>query len=167
MQAMIEADRLLAKRLQERKQEELTDEKKARLFVELLEKRKKHFAALRAQEKRNKPPTKAQKKSAMSTYLKHIAGYKQNMDTELVKGSEKRAKDSTKRAGTELEQEVAKKQKIDDANLDDNQEEARMKEPMNIVPDDEEVAIDAIPLATKPPSIVDWKIVKEGKISLF
>ncbi|GJW92617.1 hypothetical protein Tco_0170170 [Tanacetum coccineum] len=34
--------------LQAREQEELTDEEKARLFVELLEKRKKHFAALRA-----------------------------------------------------------------------------------------------------------------------
>ncbi|GKB60229.1 hypothetical protein Tco_0916415 [Tanacetum coccineum] len=78
VQAMIEADRLLAERLQAREQEELTDEEKARLFVELLEKRKKHFAALRAQEKRNKPPTKAQKKSTMSTYLKHMAGYKQS-----------------------------------------------------------------------------------------
>ncbi|GKC63977.1 hypothetical protein Tco_1096575, partial [Tanacetum coccineum] len=34
-------------------------------------------------------------------------------------------------------------------------------------PDEEEVAVDAIPLATKPPSIVDWKIVKEGKISYY
>ncbi|GKC61137.1 hypothetical protein Tco_1088735, partial [Tanacetum coccineum] len=42
------------------------------------EKRKKHFSALRAQEKRNKPPTKAQKKSTMSTYLKNMAGYKQS-----------------------------------------------------------------------------------------
>ncbi|GJT55522.1 hypothetical protein Tco_0990576 [Tanacetum coccineum] len=40
-----------------------------------------------------------------------------------------------------LEQEVAKKQKIDDAKVDDDQEEARMKELMNIVPDEEEVAI--------------------------
>ncbi|GKF16231.1 hypothetical protein Tco_0061149, partial [Tanacetum coccineum] len=104
----------------------MTDEQKARLFVELLEKRKKHFTALRAQEKRNKPPTKAQKKSTMSTYLKHMASYKQSqfkntsfieilklfdkamtrvnmfvdMDTELVEGSEKRADDSTKRACT-------------------------------------------------------------------
>ncbi|GJW34654.1 putative ribonuclease H-like domain-containing protein [Tanacetum coccineum] len=64
-QAMMEADRLLAKRLQtrEREREELTDEKKAKLFVELMEKRKKHFAALRAQEKRNRPPTKAQKRT--------------------------------------------------------------------------------------------------------
>nr|GEV78901.1 hypothetical protein [Tanacetum cinerariifolium] len=48
------------------------------------------------------------------------------------------------------------------------EEEARledeMKMYMRIVPDDE-VAIDAIPLATKPPIIVDWKIIKEGKIS--
>ncbi|GJW99358.1 hypothetical protein Tco_0183272 [Tanacetum coccineum] len=59
VQAMIEADRLLAKRLQAREQEELTNEEKARLFIELLKKRKKHFTALRAQEKRKKPPTKA------------------------------------------------------------------------------------------------------------
>ncbi|GKF38867.1 hypothetical protein Tco_0118928, partial [Tanacetum coccineum] len=29
------------------------------------------------------------------------------------------------------------------------------------------VAVDAIPLATKPPSIVDFKILKEGKINYF
>ncbi|GKA80095.1 hypothetical protein Tco_0786691 [Tanacetum coccineum] len=34
---------------------------------------------------------------------------------------------------------------------------------MEVIPDEEEVAVDAIPLATKPPSIVDWKIHKEGK----
>ncbi|GJV53689.1 hypothetical protein Tco_1449430 [Tanacetum coccineum] len=44
--------------------------------MELMEKRRKHFAALRAQEKRNRPPTKAQKRSQMSTYLKHMGGYK-------------------------------------------------------------------------------------------
>ncbi|GKE08729.1 hypothetical protein Tco_1412280, partial [Tanacetum coccineum] len=135
--------RLLAERLQAREQEELSDEEKEILFVELLEKRKKHFAALRAQEKRNKPPTK------------------------LVEGSEKRAEDSTKRAGIELEQELAKKQKIDDAKVDDDQKEARMKELMNIVLDEEEVAINAIPLATKPLIIVDYKIIKEGKISIY
>ncbi|GJT72560.1 hypothetical protein Tco_1031846 [Tanacetum coccineum] len=119
VQARIEADRLLAEKLQAREQEELTDEEKARLFVELLEKRKKHFAGLRAQEKRNKPPTKAQKKSTMSTYLKNMAGYKQSqlknksfakiqklfdksmtrvnmfvdLDTELVKESSKKAEE--------------------------------------------------------------------------
>ncbi|GJT03843.1 hypothetical protein Tco_0838305 [Tanacetum coccineum] len=58
-QVMMGADRLLAERLQSKEREELTDEEKAKLFMELMEKRRKHFAALRAQEKRNIPPTKA------------------------------------------------------------------------------------------------------------
>ncbi|GJZ79315.1 hypothetical protein Tco_0644152 [Tanacetum coccineum] len=48
--------------MQTEKQEHLSIEEKSKLFVELLEKRKKHFAALRAKEKRNKPPTKTQKR---------------------------------------------------------------------------------------------------------
>ncbi|GKB53618.1 hypothetical protein Tco_0904371 [Tanacetum coccineum] len=36
-----------------------------------------------------------------------------------------------------------------------------------VIPDEEEVAVDTILLATKPPSIVDWKIVKEGKIGYY
>ncbi|GJT38415.1 hypothetical protein Tco_0938280 [Tanacetum coccineum] len=38
---------------------------------------------------------------------------------------------------------------------------------MEVIPDEEEVAVDAIPLATKPLNIVDWKILKEGKISYY
>ncbi|GJR29598.1 hypothetical protein Tco_1105830 [Tanacetum coccineum] len=34
---------------------------------------------------------------------------------------------------------------------------------LTISPDEEEVSVDAYSLATKPPSIVDWKIHKEGK----
>ncbi|GJX50060.1 hypothetical protein Tco_0276905 [Tanacetum coccineum] len=49
--------------------------------------------------------------------------------------------------------------KVDDVQettkVDDDQEAAKIKELMKIVPDEEEVAIDAIPLATKPPTIVD------------
>ncbi|GJR38502.1 hypothetical protein Tco_1214186 [Tanacetum coccineum] len=76
------------------------------------------------------------------------------IDSKVVEGSKKAKADkaqesSSKRAADdELEQERAKKQKIDDA-----KEEAEMRKLINIVPDEEEVAIDAIPLATKPPSI--------------
>ncbi|GKE12621.1 hypothetical protein Tco_1416172 [Tanacetum coccineum] len=77
--------------------------------------------------------------------------------TDLVEGS-------SKRAGDELEQEVTKKQKVDDvqetAEVDDDQEAAKIKELMKIIPDEKEVAIHDIPLATKPPTIVDWKIHK-------
>ncbi|GJV69198.1 ribonuclease H-like domain-containing protein [Tanacetum coccineum] len=78
---------------------------------------------------------------------------------------------SSKRACTELEQEITKKQKVDDVQetteVDDDQEAVKIKELMEIVPGEEEVAIDAIPLAVKSPSIVDWKIYKEGKKSYY
>ncbi|GJU70081.1 hypothetical protein Tco_1256340 [Tanacetum coccineum] len=56
---MMEADFELAQRLQTKEQGEITIKERSRLFVELMNKRKKHFAMLRAEEKRRKPPTKA------------------------------------------------------------------------------------------------------------
>nr|GEY04432.1 hypothetical protein [Tanacetum cinerariifolium] len=85
------------------------------------------------------------------------------MDTELVKDSETKAEGSSKRAGGELESKKSKKQKLDEkveAKVDSDQEKSKMKIYMKIVSDDE-VAIDAIPLATKPPIIVDCKIINE------
>ncbi|GJX38040.1 hypothetical protein Tco_0251343, partial [Tanacetum coccineum] len=69
---------------------------------------------------------------------------------------------SLKRAGEELEQESSKKQKVDD-----DKETTELKSLMEVVPDEEEVALDAIPLAVKSPSIVDWKILKERKKSYY
>ncbi|GJR89654.1 hypothetical protein Tco_0213665 [Tanacetum coccineum] len=45
--------------------------------------------------------------------------------------------------------------------------EAELQSLMEVIPDEEEVAIDVVPLATKPPTIVDWKIHKEGKKSYY
>ncbi|GKE43152.1 hypothetical protein Tco_1470436 [Tanacetum coccineum] len=76
----------------------------------------------------------------------------------------------SKRGGEGLESGNSKKQKLDEkveAKLDDDQEEAKMKKHMEISLDKEEVAIDAIPLATKPPFIIDYKIIQEGKIGYF
>ncbi|GJY90965.1 hypothetical protein Tco_0506161 [Tanacetum coccineum] len=138
IQAKVDTDYQLAQRLQAEEQEQFTTEQKATLFKELREQRRKHLAAKRAEEKRNKPPTKTQQKKTMITYLKNMEG-------------------SSKRAGDELKQEVTKKQKVDDvqetAKVDDDQEATKIKELMEIVLDEEEVAIDAILLATKPPTI--------------
>ncbi|GKF12707.1 hypothetical protein Tco_0050633 [Tanacetum coccineum] len=79
----------------------------------------------------------------------------EDFSTKLVEGKEKRA-------GTELIQENTKKQKVED-----DKETAKLKQLMKIIPDKEEVAIDAIPLAVKSPSIVDWKIYKEGRKSYY
>ncbi|GJY51472.1 hypothetical protein Tco_0442319 [Tanacetum coccineum] len=195
IQDKVETDYELAQRLQAEEQEELTIEEKSKLFQQLLEKRRKHFAAKRVEERRNRPPTKAQQRSIMCTYLKNMAGWKPkdlktksfanvqelfdkamkrvntfvDMDTELVggsevreEGSETREESSSKRAGDELEQEPSKKQKVDD-----DKETAKLQKLMEVVFDEEGVAVDAIPLATKPLSIVDYKIIKEGKISIY
>ncbi|GJS39339.1 hypothetical protein Tco_0564382 [Tanacetum coccineum] len=64
---------------------------------------------------------------------------------------------SSKRAGDELEQENAKKQKVDE-----DKETTELQSLIEVVYDDkEEVAIDVVPLATKPPTIIDWKILKK------
>ncbi|GKB57712.1 hypothetical protein Tco_0913898 [Tanacetum coccineum] len=151
--AKIDADHQLAERLQAQEQEELSIEEKATLFQQLLEKRRKHFTAKRAEEKRNKPPTKAQQRKIMCTYLKNMEGYKLNdlklkefdsiqemfdrafkrvntfedFRTELVEGKEKRA-------GTELIQENAKKQK-----MEDDKETTELKQCLEIIPDEEEI----------------------------
>nr|GEX84138.1 hypothetical protein [Tanacetum cinerariifolium] len=57
----------------------------------------------------------------------------------------------------DLQQQSSKKQKLDEqakVQVDSDQEEYEMKKYMKIVPG-EEIEIDAIPLATKPPVIVD------------
>ncbi|GJR13095.1 hypothetical protein Tco_0795747 [Tanacetum coccineum] len=58
VQDKVEVDYQLAQRLQAQEQEKLIDEEKARLFVQCFEQRKK-IAAKRAEEKRNRPPTRA------------------------------------------------------------------------------------------------------------
>nr|GEU43787.1 hypothetical protein [Tanacetum cinerariifolium] len=195
IQAMMDANRLLAERLQAREKEEFSEVQKARLLVELIEKRKKHFAALRAQEKRDKPPTKTQMKIQMSTYLIHMGRYKQShlkgrsfdeikelfdremrkvndfvaMDSEAQKNSAKEAQESsTKRTIEHLESDIPKKQKVDEnvqPFIDDTEE---LKKCMEIVPGDgDEALIEATPISSRSPTIIDYKIHKEGKKNYF
>ncbi|GKD10130.1 hypothetical protein Tco_1189815 [Tanacetum coccineum] len=176
------------------------------MFMELMEKRRKHFATLRAQEKRNKPPTKAQKRTQMSAYLKHMGGYTykqrkgnsydefqklfdkemkrvntfvamgsevQESNEKKVESSEEKAKSSRKkslgkkRAVKVHQQESLKRQKLEDDKVTDEHEEVEANDTTElkkhlVIKKDDDIAIDAIPLATKPPVIVDYKLLKEG-----
>nr|GEV14083.1 hypothetical protein [Tanacetum cinerariifolium] len=76
IQGKINADYLLAQRLQAEEQQELTDAEKATFFMQFLEKRRKLFAAKASEEKRNRPPTRAQQRKIMCTYLKNMEGKK-------------------------------------------------------------------------------------------
>ncbi|GJU79958.1 hypothetical protein Tco_1282323 [Tanacetum coccineum] len=147
----------IATRLQAEEQGELTVEEKSKLFVELMDKTKNHFARLRVEEQRRKPPTKAQNRNQMCTYLKNMAGFTHNQLKNKSFDEVQKAFDNTMNwidTFVRMDSEVVKGSK-DKAEGNDDQEEAEMRKLIEIISDEEEVAIDAIPLATKPPSIVD------------
>ncbi|GKA80950.1 ribonuclease H-like domain-containing protein [Tanacetum coccineum] len=145
IQAKIDADHQLAERLQAQEQEELSIEEKATLFQQLLEKRRKHFAAKRSEKKRNKPPTKAQQRKIMCTYLKNMEGYKLN-DLKLKEFD----------SNQEMFDRAFKRQKVED-----DKETTKIKKLIEIIPDEEEVAIDAIPLAVKSQVLLTGRFIKK------
>ncbi|GJV26012.1 hypothetical protein Tco_1378707 [Tanacetum coccineum] len=150
IQAKIDVDHQLAKRMQAQEQEELSIEEKATLFQQLLKKRRKHFAAKRAEEKRNKPPTKAQQRKIMCTYLKNMEGYK-------LKDLKLKEFDSIQEMFDRAFKRITKKQKVED-----DKEIAELKRRMEIIPDEEEVSIDDIPLAkVRESKITGPEIIQE------
>ncbi|GJT18165.1 ribonuclease H-like domain-containing protein [Tanacetum coccineum] len=89
-------------------EEELIDEEKGKLFMELMKKKRKHFAALRAQEKRNRPPTKAQKRTQMSTYLKHMG----------TESKENRYKEDRKETAKAAEKNMLRRKRDENSAID-------------------------------------------------
>ncbi|GKA99929.1 hypothetical protein Tco_0827923 [Tanacetum coccineum] len=151
---MMEADYELAQRLQAKEQGELTVEKRLKLFVELMDKRKKHFANLRAEEIRRKPPTKTKKRNQMCTYLKNMANYKHSQLKKIFFEEIQMLFDNTMKW---VDSFVPM-----DSELEDDAEKAELKACLEIVPGD---AVTIESLATKYP-IVDWKthILAEDKM---
>nr|GEY14502.1 hypothetical protein [Tanacetum cinerariifolium] len=97
-------------------------------------------------------------------------GYKQS----YFKGMKDR--EVMKRAGFDLQQGSSKKQMLNQQTKETNeeakvqgdsdQEVEELKLYMRIILE-EDIAIEAIPLAIKPPVIIEYNIVKEGKISTY
>ncbi|GKD80984.1 hypothetical protein Tco_1347823 [Tanacetum coccineum] len=78
VQARIDADALLAARLQEEERGQFFIDKQARFLVETIAERKRFFAAQRAEQIRNKPPTKTQLRNKMITFLKNMGRFTYN-----------------------------------------------------------------------------------------
>ncbi|GKB08429.1 hypothetical protein Tco_0836713 [Tanacetum coccineum] len=134
---------------------------KIKVDHELAQRLRKHFAAKRAEDKRNKPPTQAQQRKIMCTYLNNMEGKKPkdlknkslNSNQKMFDRAFKRVstfidfridlvEGSSKRAGEELEQENVKKQKVDD-----NKETAKLKSLMNSWPEVKKSVTDEYSLA--------------------
>ncbi|GKF82229.1 hypothetical protein Tco_0243885, partial [Tanacetum coccineum] len=137
VQARMDADALLAARLQEQEREQFSIDEQARLLVETIAERKRFFAAQRAEQIRNKPPTRAQLRNKMVTFLKHMGKYARNqlrsksfeevqklyereqkwindfvpMDSEIVKDSAKKDDDSRKEAESSQKQAESSKKR--------------------------------------------------------
>ncbi|GKE18608.1 hypothetical protein Tco_1426185 [Tanacetum coccineum] len=126
VQARMDADELLAERLQQEEREQFTVDEQARMLVDLIAERKKFFAAQRAEQIRNKPPTRAQLRNKMVTYLKHMGNYthtqlKSKSFEEIQKLykkeqwkriSDKRMKNEAKNDKTEHEMEEREEDKV-------------------------------------------------------
>nr|GEZ05580.1 hypothetical protein [Tanacetum cinerariifolium] len=90
------------------------------------------------------------------------------IDAERIKAPRKR----TRKEKVEKHQ-TTKKQKGDEDNeekqkLEEQKEAEELKKNLEIVPDDEDdVFVNVTPLSSKPPTIVDYKIYKEGKKEHF
>ncbi|GKA89922.1 hypothetical protein Tco_0811734, partial [Tanacetum coccineum] len=140
-----EKERLAREKAEEEKEANIAlieewDDIQAKIDTDYQLKRRKHFAAKRAEEKRNKPQTQAQQRKIMCTYLKNMEGYK-------LKDLKLKEFDSIQ----ELFDKAFKR-------VDDDKEITKLKQCMEIIPDEDEVTIDAIPLAVKSPRIKKYPL---------
>ncbi|GJV40641.1 hypothetical protein Tco_1419081 [Tanacetum coccineum] len=72
----IEADRLLAERVQEAEREQFIVEERAKFLHDTIATQRRILAQQRSEAIRNKPPTKNQFRNQMMTYLKHVGNKK-------------------------------------------------------------------------------------------
>nr|GEV28951.1 hypothetical protein [Tanacetum cinerariifolium] len=128
-----------------------------------------------AEEKRNRPTTKAQQRSIMCTYLKNMDGWKLkslkkksfakiqelfdkamekvntfiNFRTELVEESSKKAEaEITQEGSLKRVGDELKQERSKKHNVEDDKESKELKKCLEIIPDDEDdVTIDATPLS--------------------
>ncbi|GJZ85670.1 hypothetical protein Tco_0651009 [Tanacetum coccineum] len=139
LNAELEEEEKLTKQSEEdeniaQEQEELTVEEKLKLFIKLMDKRKKHFAGCQL---KNKSFDEVQK--AFDKTMGWIDSFV-SMDSEVVKGGKEKDEGS---------------QKLDESVEVEVDDETELKRHIEIVVDEEEIAVDAIPLSTKSPIIVD------------
>ncbi|GJU36565.1 retrovirus-related pol polyprotein from transposon TNT 1-94 [Tanacetum coccineum] len=174
VQARVEVDYQLAQRLQAQEQEKLTGEEKAKL-TKLVEENSK-----KAEQKVDKD-----KETVELQRLIEVVPDKEEVAIDAIplavaiensnQSESARERDISNglkilsiyrlsEARTKLVEENSKKA---EQKVDEDKETVELQRLIEVVPDKEEVAIDAIPLATKPPSIVDYKIHKEGKKTYY
>ncbi|GJR78542.1 putative ribonuclease H-like domain-containing protein [Tanacetum coccineum] len=166
---------------------DLTIEDYAKRMVELVNQRRKHFAEERARAKRNKPMTQTQLRNYMSNFLKNQETWKfiqlKKLNFEEVKAEFEKlvkqletyvpmnfeaTKESLKKFGEELQTKTAKKLKFDDEDHDKDgskdSDEANEKDDST---PGTKIPINPVHVATKSPTIANYKIIKQGRKGVY
>ncbi|GJT49747.1 hypothetical protein Tco_0975904 [Tanacetum coccineum] len=76
IQARLNADKILAEKLQEEEREMYTIEQRAKFLHDTIAAQRRFLAQQRSEAIRNKPPSRNQLRNQMMTYLKHVGGKK-------------------------------------------------------------------------------------------
>ncbi|GJW73973.1 hypothetical protein Tco_0133343 [Tanacetum coccineum] len=154
----------------------LQDEEAARQvhFDALLAKRISEEQELSKQQKKRKPKIQeaAGAKNLSKERKKIIEKVPviEESDTELVIVKEEEIEKPVKKRGKIKKQKARKGIHVDKTAQDETEEEreAFMKDKVTSASSESEIGIDAIPTTTKPPSIVDWKIIPQtGQKALY
>ncbi|GJU40405.1 hypothetical protein Tco_1193362, partial [Tanacetum coccineum] len=161
----MDADALLAARLQEEEREQFSIDEQARFLVETIAERKRFFSTQRAEQIRNKPPTKTQLRNKMITFLKNMGRFTYNqlknksleeiqklyereqkwindfvpIDSEMVKDSGKKDDDSQKQAESSKKRPRAEhdEESVKKQKLEDDVEKEELRACLDIVPGDD------------------------------
>ncbi|GJW01979.1 hypothetical protein Tco_1560835 [Tanacetum coccineum] len=178
IRAKLEANAELVKNMQG---EGLSKEDFSKRMVDMINQRKKYFAKERAKAKRSKPMNQTQLRTYMSNYLKNQGTWKlsrlkkltfeeikkkfdklvNQIDT-FVPMSLEATKERMKRYSEELQTGTSKKQQFQRKKKLKSQEKS--KEDSKTDKEEDMEAIGAIPVATKSPNVVNWKIFQQAML---
>ncbi|GKC03354.1 hypothetical protein Tco_0994964 [Tanacetum coccineum] len=154
MKARIEADRLLAEKLQEQEREQFTIEERAKFLHDTIAAQRKFLAQQRSEAIRNKPPMKNQLRNQMKTYFKaYFISIGSAEDERLIKRMNEKGVDLSK-------SEVIKEESKEEVQEEDKDEESTRKRKLGTRKkdgtQDEEKEVDYEILDRKYP-IKEWK----------
>ncbi|GJV23100.1 hypothetical protein Tco_1375795 [Tanacetum coccineum] len=125
IQARLNADKILAEKLQEEEREMYTIEQRAKLLHDTIAAQRRFLTQQRSEAIRNKPPSRNQLRNQMMTYLKHVGGKTlllldllrmrdiKEMNEQVADASKKRVKKDDSIKGEIKGEEGTRKRKLD------------------------------------------------------
>ncbi|GJZ37188.1 hypothetical protein Tco_0583379 [Tanacetum coccineum] len=174
IQARIEADSILAARLQEEEREKFTIEERAKLLHDTIAAQRRFLAQQRAAEIRSRPPTRTQLRNQMMTYLKHVGGKKHSdlktknfeeiqvlyeKDDNIKEESKEEESTRKRKLGTRKKIKSRKRRFRQDTSQDDQTNSEKENDELRLcltIATDEDKRVDYEILYKKVP-IIEWK----------